>query len=145
MAQPVVVCGRNPKVSEAVRANLVPEYEVIHILMSLEAAQADIPDLLSGKAPADPASNKGSQNYTSTPVAVCIGGGYDDNAFDSMRKASTGLAGVPWLRPDKSRLAEMPPRNDPEGYGKATAERIKVALDDLREQGVFGKDGVYLY
>ena len=50
---------------------------VIHVCLSVEAATADIPVLLSGHALSSESENIGSKNYASPPAAVVLGGGFD--------------------------------------------------------------------
>jgi hypothetical protein len=69
--------------------------------MSTSTGALEIPILLSGKTPENHSENLGSQNYAQTPRAVVAGGGFDDEAFMTMKKASDGVVGtekVPWLK-----------------------------------------------
>lgn len=75
-------------------------------------------------------------------MAIVLGAGYDDEAFEAMRSAclQAGIQGevkgkgVPWLRPDLT--VETPPLGPL--YGKHMVERVKVGLGKLNlGDGVF--------
>ncbi|ORY14928.1 HAD-like domain-containing protein [Clohesyomyces aquaticus] len=147
-ALPVVVCGKNPAVAAAVKQSLLPGYEVIHIITSVNQGTTDIPLILTGNQPPDNADNQGTKNYINIPVAVLTGGGYDDQSFDTMKAACKDVKAVPWFRPDLSRVNEMPHFTQAEAFGKATAERCKVALKEVLEDGkgkAEGREGVWFY
>ncbi|KAF2181768.1 hypothetical protein K469DRAFT_791471 [Zopfia rhizophila CBS 207.26] len=134
----------NGEITKFVKEGLLSEYEVIHIILTPTAGAADIPSILSGNAPPDHAANLGSQNYANPPVAVVTGGGYDDEAFNSMKDACRNVKAVPWVRPDKSKLKAMPPLGD-EAFGKHTAECVKATLNQLGVGIEKNEDGVYLF
>jgi hypothetical protein len=98
--------------------------------------------MLEGKEiPKPDPDNVGTKNYSSKALAVVTGGGYDDEAFETMRKACEGKSSVPWLRPD---LSVARPPIGPQ-YGGQIAERAKQCLEGLEKAGQGDKDGVYLY
>lgn len=127
---------------------------VIHIVLSLDAGISDIPLLLSGKTPtpapssntsSGPSENLGSQNYAKKPVAVAVGGGFDDEMFEQMKAATEGKE-VVWVRADPSKMAGMPELGDVEAYAAASAARVKRCLGGLGV-GVEGgkREGVFYY
>lgn len=119
---------------------------VIHVITDPDACVREIPVLLAGQTPAEHDSNFGSQNYSTAPVAVALGGGYDDATFARIQDACKDVRAVPWFRPDMSRMGEMPALDDVEAYGKATAARFKKTLQELKVGEEGGKaDGVHLY
>ncbi|KAJ4366952.1 hypothetical protein N0V83_007482 [Neocucurbitaria cava] len=122
---PIIVCGRNPNIAKNVRKGLLPEYDVIHVAIGLDAAISDIPLLFSGKTvPSNNNSdNLGSQNYAKKPVAVAVGGGFDDEMFEQMKAATEGKE-VVWVRPDLSKMDGMPELGDVEAYAAASAVLI---------------------
>ncbi|KAH8204936.1 hypothetical protein TruAng_000819 [Truncatella angustata] len=65
------------------------------------------------------------------PIAVTLGGGYDDAGTEVIMKAAAGIRPVPWPRSD---LAKPAPPLGPE-YGKALVARIKVLLAKLEKEG----------
>ncbi|CAO2649429.1 Nn.00g068140.m01.CDS01 [Neocucurbitaria sp. VM-36] len=143
---PVIVCGKNPNIAKKVREGLLPEYDVIHIILSLEAGLSDIPLLLSGKTPKDTAGNLGSQNYDERPVAVAVGGGFNDEMFDQMKDAAKEVQSAVWVRADLSKVAAMPALSDVEAFGAATAVRVKKSLDELSVGKEGGKtEGVFYF
>ncbi|KAF2630261.1 hypothetical protein BU25DRAFT_408233 [Macroventuria anomochaeta] len=145
---PIVVCGRSPEIANKVKQDLQPEYDgtlratrlltfhiadssiVVKIVLSPDAGIKEIPKLLSGQNP---------------PVAVALGGAFDDATVESLRDAASKAGDVVWIRVDKSRFGEMPPMDDKEGFGAALAKRIKTSLQE-HKVGQDGGDesGVYL-
>ncbi|KAH7087629.1 hypothetical protein FB567DRAFT_525383 [Paraphoma chrysanthemicola] len=147
---PVVVVGRNANIARKVREGLGPEYDVIHIILSQTQATADIPLLLAtpSQTPPDSEYNYGSQKYGARPVAIAVGGGFDDRMFAEIKDACKDVdKGVVWLRADVTKIKEMPPLNDLEAYGEETARRVKRKLGELGigEEGAEGKEGVYFF
>ncbi|KAF1851046.1 uncharacterized protein K460DRAFT_302766 [Cucurbitaria berberidis CBS 394.84] len=143
---PVIVCGKNPNIAKKVREDLLPEYDVIHIILTLEAGTLEIPRLLSGKTPEKTPGNHGSQNYTQKPVAIAVGGGFDNEAFGQMKDASKDVQSVVWVRPDVNYRAEMPALSDTEAFGAATAVRVKKCLNELSVGKEGGKtEGVFYF
>ncbi|KAK2731036.1 hypothetical protein FQN55_005168 [Onygenales sp. PD_40] len=140
-ATPIIVCGRASQIANKVVEFLKPEFEVIHVILSLASGKTELPLLLnvpntdSTTIPCE--SNIGSRNYSEAPFAVVIGGGYDDEAVAELEEACkaelanmTGKATIPWLRVDKTKPA--PPPGGPE-YGNAVAGRTKECLLRLKE------------
>ncbi|KAI5477146.1 hypothetical protein MNV49_006802 [Pseudohyphozyma bogoriensis] len=145
-ALPLIVCGRTTKVASAVQAALAPEYSIMHLILSPEEGVEHLPLLLSNQAPPppkNPARQLGTQDYSSPPQAILLGGGYEDSDIEVLRKACRDTTQkVPWLKCDPS--VPTPPLG-PE-YGKAVVERAKKRLRELREEGKLGKeDGIFLY
>ncbi|CAN9209862.1 unnamed protein product [Alternaria alternata] len=133
---PIVVCGRNPNIAKAVSEGVKPEYDVIHINLSVQEATSSIPLIISSKTPPNSSSNIGSQNYGTRPAVVALGGGFNDEMFEEI-KSSCGDEKMVWVRTDITRTGEMPNFNDHEAYGKATGARLKKCLDELK----VGKEG----
>lgn len=145
-AIPVIVCGRREAIGEAVAAGLKPEYELVHFVKTPEAGVKDLPLVLEGSAPETVPSSVGTGNIATGATAVILGGGYDDDDYDVMRKAvdAATLKQRPvWLRNDLSVV--MPPPG-PE-YGKAIVVRVKKMLVQLeKDKKLDGSDGnVYWY
>ncbi|KAM3464365.1 hypothetical protein NHJ6243_002421 [Beauveria neobassiana] len=139
-AIPVIVCGRRETIGESVADGLKPEYELVHFVKTPEAGVKDLPLVLKGSAPETAASSVGTGNIADGAKAVILGGGYDDNDYEVMRKAvdATTLERRPvWLRNDLS--VAMPPPG-PE-YGKAVVVRVKNLLSKLdKENRLNGAD-----
>ncbi|KAI0097472.1 hypothetical protein GGR51DRAFT_566543 [Nemania sp. FL0031] len=141
MALPVILCGKTEDIGRGVVAGLKPEYDVIHFVMSPEAGAIQIPAILKGEKSPPSDSELGSKNYSQTPVAVILGGGYEDAGIEVMRKASKDIKPIPWLRPDKTKPA---PPLGPE-YGKAMVARVKDLLAQLKRDGKMDKEEVFWY
>ncbi|KAK2796914.1 hypothetical protein FQN50_009373 [Emmonsiellopsis sp. PD_5] len=149
-ATPIIVCGRTSQIANKVIEFLKPEFEVIHVILSLPSAKTELPLLLNlpnASSTAIPCeSSIGSRNYSEAPFAVLIGGGYDDQAVAELEEACKadlsnmiGKTTIPWLRVDTTKPA--PPPGGPE-YGNAVAGRAKECLLGLKEAGGVGNERV---
>ncbi|MCJ1351372.1 MAG: hypothetical protein MMC33_001356 [Icmadophila ericetorum] len=107
-ALPVLLCGQSPQIAISVKSGLLPEYEIIHVCLTRNAAVSEIPGILQGKVPSpvDP-ENVGSKNYSKPPAAVFFGRGFDGEQFAEIREACKGLSNIVWLKPDMN--VETPP------------------------------------
>jgi hypothetical protein len=115
---------------------------VIHFILTPEAGAAQIPAIFKGEQQVETTSALGSHDYSQKPVAVILGGGYDDAGTEVMMKAAAGIHPVPWLRPDLSKPA--PPVGTPE-YGQALVQRIKLLLAQLEQEGKMREEKVVYY
>lgn len=105
------------------------------------AGAIQIPAILKGDQSPPSDSALGSKDYSTPPVAVIIGGGYDDAGIDMIMKAAAGIRPIPWLRPD---LTKPAPPLGPE-YGKALVARIKELLVQLSKDGKMDEEKVHWY
>jgi len=138
---PVILCGQRAQIATTVKESLLPEFEVIHIILSPAAGIAEIPAVLSGEAGSiDTSENIGTKNYSKAAAAVILGAGYEDAQVDEMRAACNKI-NVPWLRCDMSKPA--PPLGP--GYGEALVQRVKVLLSQLAEEGKMETGDIYWY
>lgn len=158
---PIIICGATQKVATMVKSNMLPEYDGTssfpprnHILTSpvvyagynLAATANEVPQILSRSTPPSTSlhTQVGSNDFQIFPRAVIIGGGYSEEAFQTLFRACADACGseaalpVPFFRVDNSitkRLAaegKGPAPPSPE-YSRAIAERLK---ERLREVGV---------
>jgi hypothetical protein len=118
---------------------------VIHVVTSPADGEVQIPQVLKGE-PAASATELGSKNYSSTPLAVLLGATFGQEAIlGPMRKAAkdAGAPEVPWLRVDTTKPA---PPLGPE-YGKVLVARIKMLLGEMQKEGTLkvGTEGVFWY
>lgn len=98
--------------------------------------------LLQGQKPAGTSEeNIGSKNYANAPVAVIVGGGFNNTEFEQVREICNGVSKVPWLRTDLTK--PMPPMG-PE-YGLALVKRLKFTLGELHGKGEMEKDGIFWF
>ncbi|KAF2866637.1 hypothetical protein BDV95DRAFT_205159 [Massariosphaeria phaeospora] len=145
---PVLACGKSVDIAKTVIDIVHPDYEVIHVVLNAQQGAIDIPRILSGAHPTDHTSNVGTQNYSKIPVAVVVGGGFDDADFKLMRDAcdGEGVKTVPWLRHDRSTLTGPPSKEEMAAFAKNSAERVKKLMVDLKV-GMEGgtSDGVHLF
>ncbi|KAI3325315.1 hypothetical protein HD806DRAFT_533904 [Xylariaceae sp. AK1471] len=81
------------------------------------------------------------KDYSKSPVAIILGGGYDDAGIEVMMKASEGTKPIPWLRPDLTKLA--PPLGP--DYGKVLVARVKELLAQLHKDGKMNEERVHWY
>ncbi|KAI1386226.1 uncharacterized protein F4822DRAFT_431098 [Hypoxylon trugodes] len=105
MGAPVILCGKTEEIGRGVVAGLKPEYEVIHFVMSPESGAAQIPAILKGDQSPAADSALGSKDYSKPPIAIILGGAFNDAGTELMMKAATGIKPIPWLRPDLSKPA----------------------------------------
>ncbi|KAI0450383.1 hypothetical protein F5B21DRAFT_508224 [Xylaria acuta] len=141
MGAPIIVCGKTEHIGRGVIAGLKPEYDVIHFVMTPESGAVQVPAILKGSQPPSSDSALGSKDYSRPPVAVILGGGFDDADFGVIRKAAEGIKPLPWLRAD---LAKPAPPVGPE-YGKAIVVRVKELLSRLEKEGQMNEDKIHLY
>lgn len=131
---------------------------VIHVVLSPSQAATDLPPLLRGESLQENPTHEdqngillGTQGYDRRAVAICVGGGYSEAMFNSMRDESSRWSSVPWLHHDRNIHAATggPPiptaSTSPEGYGHAIVGRLKARLAELRKADQMNKDGVYRY
>lgn len=113
--------------------------------MTPQAGTSQIPAILRGEKSPESNSELGSKDYSSPPVAVILGGGYNDEDIDLMfaaaQRDADGKNTIPWLRPD---LTKPAPPLGPE-YGKALVARIKTLLAEMEKEGKMGEGKVVWY
>jgi hypothetical protein len=116
------------------------DLSVVYFILTSAAGQTDIPRLLRGEpSTADP--ELGTKNYSKPPVAVVLGGGYDDEGTELMRASCD--VDVPWFRLDTNLPA---PPLGPE-YVKVVIARLKVVMSDMKAEGKLCRNtkGVFWY
>ncbi|KAJ5161024.1 hypothetical protein N7492_006416 [Penicillium capsulatum] len=146
MPIPVVLCGRLEKVGSIVISELEPDYEVTYFVMSVEDGIRNLPLILSGSTPASDKSSLGSKNY-STPKAVILGGGYDDEAITQLREAVTSSPGtvkIPWLKADPEKTKAGPTPGSEE-YCRSAASRMKYTLGSILARSDLESDDETFY
>ncbi|KAI9147244.1 hypothetical protein HJFPF1_13280 [Paramyrothecium foliicola] len=141
MGAPIILCGKTEAVGKGVAADLRPEYDVIHFVLTPEAGVAQIPAILKGEQSIPSDSEIGTQDYSRPPICVILGGGYTDADTEAMMTAAKGLRAVPWLRPD---LTKPAPPLGPE-YGKALVRRIKELIPQLESEKKMNEAKVVYY
>lgn len=97
--------------------------------------------IFQGKALSSSGSELGSKDYSQKPIAVILGGGYDDEGIKAMMEASKNIHPIPWLRPD---LSLPTPPLGPE-YGKVMVARVKERLATLEKTGPMNDENVIWY
>ncbi|KAJ5928878.1 hypothetical protein N7466_007834 [Penicillium verhagenii] len=144
---PVIVCGRSTVIGKPIAEALLPEFEVIHFIMTNEAAQAEIPHVLAGRDPQSPDNNDvGSGNYSKPARAVVFGRGYAQADVEAIRVACEGVNREPvlWVVGDDAK-APAPGAPPPgEGYAKMAAQGTKNILTKWKDDGA-DKDEVVIY
>ncbi|KAJ5504573.1 hypothetical protein N7463_007447 [Penicillium fimorum] len=146
---PIIVCGKSAHVAVGVKEGIRPAYEAdqieaLHVVQSVEAGVRDIPPLLEESPPSKEWANLGTQEYGKKVAAVIAGGGYNDAAFEQLRKACDGKSSIPWLRHDISK--DIDPRQPrPIEYGEQIAKKIVQCLQGLEKDKKMDKDGVYWF
>ena len=88
----------------------------------------------------------GTQHFKRSPVAVLVGGGYNNEMLQAMRGACLEVSKVPWLHHDwQTHAAQGGPNVIGAGYVESVIERVKTRLRELHEGGKMGMDGVHKY
>lgn len=130
----------------AVSKALALTVSVIYAGFSLPETLDEVPQILAGRPP--PAASLHTQiasnSFDRCPLAIAVGGGYNDTAFDALRKAcieacgSEEALGIAFFRTDRQLTERLfaegkgPGRKSAE-YPKAITKRLK---DKLAEVGV---------
>ncbi|KAL4924253.1 uncharacterized protein BDV17DRAFT_275105 [Aspergillus undulatus] len=131
---PVVLCGRTLTVGKPVSEFLRPEYEVIHFIITPEAAIADIPLLLAGRGPQTTTHEIGTRNYSQPPRGVIFGRGFSQEFVHELKETCPGQSGarepVAWLAGDQSKIPTGIPGP---GYAKGVADSVKGVLANWLE------------
>ncbi|KAK3320126.1 hypothetical protein B0T19DRAFT_468334 [Cercophora scortea] len=99
---PIASFGNNSQVAQDIRTKLQPEYDVVHICLTLEAALAELPLIFSGALDTDPSSKLGSNAETAVadrkvPLALIFGGGLPEDQIKAVKEAV--LAKAPNAKP----------------------------------------------
>ncbi|OQE29313.1 hypothetical protein PENFLA_c004G01402 [Penicillium flavigenum] len=113
---PIVLCAQDAGIGKPASELLLPEFEVIHFIQSLSAAQSEIPHLLAGRDPQSPhVSNVGTKDYSRPARAIIFGRGFDLEVIEALREDVAGISQDPvlWIAGDPSRKpppgAVLPP------------------------------------
>lgn len=117
---------------------------VLYSGFSLAATLKEVPLILSGN-PLPPQAfhtQIGPNNFDVQPLAVAIGGGYDDEAFDKLYSACVSavggkeMLGVVFLRADNELTEKLfakgkGPVKYGDGYGASMMRRLKAKLAEI--------------
>ncbi|EAL84206.1 hypothetical protein KXW98_005273 [Aspergillus fumigatus] len=132
---PIVACGRSTATGKLVSQHLLPEYEVIHFIQSVEAAEAELPHLLAGRDPQSRYSNElGTHDYSRPPRAVIFGRGYEPQQVEELKEKFAGVAKEPvaWVRGNP---ADVPAGGPGPDYAQKVAADMKQVLKKWRDAG----------
>ncbi|KAF3915621.1 hypothetical protein ABW21_db0208459 [Orbilia brochopaga] len=140
-AIPILMVGKHVEIGKHVKEQLLPDYDVIHVCLSLEDVKTDVPGILRGEF-VTPASNIGSnkdrpRDAQRLPQLLSVGGGFSAEDFDEMQSSVDLTAGgrlsgdeVPvWLKrnPEAKSALQLP-------GGQITPEFAKFISDSLRKK-----------
>ncbi|KAJ9150748.1 hypothetical protein NKR23_g3531 [Pleurostoma richardsiae] len=86
---PVAAYGRNAQVTEAIRAKLLPDFDIVHSCLDLSAAEAELPLLCAGELDTTAVSGLGSNaalpvTDRKVPKAILLGGGIPDEEVERL-------------------------------------------------------------
>ncbi|KAK9489073.1 hypothetical protein V1508DRAFT_429182 [Lipomyces doorenjongii] len=132
---PVVACGKIPAMGKSISQHMLPEYEVIHFILSYEAAEAELPHLLAGRDPQSRSPNEiGTHDYSRPPRAVIFGRGYEPQQVEELKKKFDGVAKEPvaWVRGNP---ADLPAGAAGHDYAQNIAADMKKMLKKWRDEG----------
>ncbi|TPX18311.1 uncharacterized protein E0L32_011809 [Thyridium curvatum] len=127
---PIASYGNNSEVAQAVRASLLPDYDVVHITLTLQAALSELPALVAGDTSAPPSSGLGSnaaapEAERRVPRAVIFGGGLPEEEIRQVSEAVLGEGG-------KNKMKEG------EGEADGGVRIVVVRREDVLAKGVEG-------
>ncbi|RVD81945.1 uncharacterized protein DFL_009791 [Arthrobotrys flagrans] len=96
-AIPIFTAGRSAEVGKAVKERLLPEYDVIHLSLSIESVKEDLPRILHGEHVV-PSSGLGSNldrpaDAQKLPKLLVVGGGFSAEEYEDMKKSIDLTAG----------------------------------------------------
>jgi len=141
MAPAVVLCGKNPKMSEFMIKSLAPKLEVVHVCTGLESATTEIPALLKGET-AKPSSGLGSnaEGASRSDVSmIIVGGGYSKDDLDAIKSAADAVKPVAVFFADVSKtVGPGPPAPD------VIKGRMMESIEKEEKDGGWAP-GVYMY
>ncbi|KAJ9602499.1 hypothetical protein H2200_013042 [Cladophialophora chaetospira] len=127
-----ILCGREPKLAEAMVRNLSPKIEVVHVCTTQETAMSEIPALLRGET-ITAASGLGTnaEGASRTDVSLIIlGGGNSKDNVEEIKAAADAVKPLPLLWADVSKMS---------GGGRPSPEGIRDRIFECLERE--GKDG----
>ncbi|RMZ80462.1 hypothetical protein DV737_g3039, partial [Chaetothyriales sp. CBS 132003] len=133
---PVLLCGKIEGHILGMTRELLPDYDVIHNVRSIETAETEIPALLRGE-PVQPSSGFGSNHKSPTPVsgaqvkAVIIGGGFTPQEAQAIHKLVNDAKPLPIFRADTARA---PPGATGPPPLQVVQERLLRAMKDARNE-----------
>ncbi|KAJ6264969.1 hypothetical protein Dda_1123 [Drechslerella dactyloides] len=150
-AIPIFAAGRRAEIVREIQKQLLPDYDVIHLSLSVDEVKADLPRILRGEhvnSSCGVGSNKDRPPHAQRlPKFIVVGGGFSADDFDEMERSIDLTAGgqlfgdaVPmWLKRNTEQRGplELPP----EGITPRVVEYIlgtmKKRLDDAaKERGL---------
>ncbi|KAK7913795.1 hypothetical protein PG985_011498 [Apiospora marii] len=127
---PVLLCGKIPGHIQATTEIMKPEFEIVEVCSSLDAARTALAERLSPWS-VSPAEKR--------PRVVLMGGGFTQDDFSSVYEGVEGAKSVPWVRPaimkpgaeDRAAIAQGPP--SAEDVAGRLRKLLEGHLGDLRE------------
>ncbi|GAM91368.1 hypothetical protein ANO11243_094170 [Dothideomycetidae sp. 11243] len=142
---PIITCGDHKPDAIGVHAGMKSEYEVIYAAFSLPETFDELPQILAGTPPAALTlhTQVASNDFSRHPVAIIVGGGYDDEAYGELRQkciAAVGgdkkKLGAAFFRADNNltdRLVKegKGPEKRTKDYPAAITKRLKNKLEEV--------------
>jgi hypothetical protein len=125
--------------AKAISKLMLPEYEVIHFILSYEDAEAELPHLLAGRDPQARNPNEmGTHDYSRLPRAVVFGRGYEPHHVEELKKKCAGISQEPvaWIRGNP---ADLPTGAAGPDYAQKIVADMKSVLETWKEEDE--KDG----
>ncbi|KAH8928666.1 hypothetical protein BT69DRAFT_1346457 [Atractiella rhizophila] len=139
---PLILIGKTAAIAAKVVAGLKPEYEVLHVILSIDEGVAAIHQILRGDAHLITLNNElGTANHSVEPQAVLLGAIYPDEEVKRLRDAChiDGGKQVPSLRVKRIEdLTAEDVKPDSPDYPRAVLKRAKDCLDKMSAEGRLG-------
>ncbi|KAK4445061.1 Matrilin-4 [Podospora aff. communis PSN243] len=97
MAIPVASFGSKVEFADAISDGLLPEFDVVHVVLNIEAALSELPAIASGNLDTPPASGLGSNTSADAaarkvPRAIIFAGNLPEDDIKSVQDAVSAVA-----------------------------------------------------
>jgi hypothetical protein len=131
----VATYGKDAKIGEKVRDELLPEIQVVHTCLDADKAVEELPRLCGGDLSVSPSSTFGTNAQSpieerKTPVAVFFGGGFEDSDYSRISEAvSAANPNIKFIKVQKRDVllaGSIGP--NPKTIAKIFKERLNEAL-----------------
>ncbi|KAF2965885.1 hypothetical protein GQX73_g7701 [Xylaria multiplex] len=134
----IVLIGLHAEIGAPIAEGLRPDWEVVRMIQSFEAAKADLPYILQGQAPPTaPINSVGSGDYSRPVRAVIFGRGFTQEQAETLYGLYSAEAKEPVLWVAGAAANRGPGTEPPPGV-----EKIMVPIfKEILKKGVEGGEG----
>lgn len=135
---PILLCGKSSTLATTFSASLATlssDYEIVHVIHTVEAGLRELPVLLRGDRVEQPETQIACKHVR--PQAIVVGKGYSDEEVEQLRRGVEGSGKVPWLLADDAKMTWT--RIAKVAVTAGTALPVVVAqrvIDCMQEHGI---------